>query len=460
MATILASKNRFIVQLAIAGKRRSISLGRMPRHDAKVMASHIDHLAVCQDLKSAPHASTVRWLAGIGDRLHVKLSRLGLSSPRWVPQPHRLGAYFDAYIKKRTDLAPASISNLRQVKASAVEYFRGDRELSSITRGDVKDWRRHLSDKLAEATVAMHVKKMRQVYADACDRNIIAENPFKAVMAGSQSNESRDRYIPTAWIAGAIGKCPDREWRLVFALSRFAGLRVPSEIKALRWTDVDFDSMRMLVTSQKTKRYKGKGTRVVPISPELMPHLLEAHESAPAGSVYVLEKLRGPNLATTAMKIVRRAGYEPWPKFWHNLRASCETDWASILPIHAACAMIGNSAAVAVKHYLRITEAHFEIISGSRAAKALHGSGTVIQTSGERQGENQRQKENFGDGQYPQGGSHLDRVVTKNLHGAHRALQKALHSAQGRLANQRRRMIRNLSLALTDAKSRARERRR
>ena len=51
---------------------------------------------------------------------------------------------------------------------------------------------------------------------------------------------------------------------LVVALARYGGLRCPSEIALLKWSDIHWDAERMTVTSPKTKRY-GKATRVVPI---------------------------------------------------------------------------------------------------------------------------------------------------------------------------------------------------
>ena len=37
------------------------------------------------------------------------------------------------------------------------------------------------------------------------------------------------------------------------------------------------------------------------------------------------------NLRTTFMKLIARAGYEPWPRLFHNMRASCATDWGDCL---------------------------------------------------------------------------------------------------------------------------------
>jgi hypothetical protein len=59
------------------------------------------------------------------------------------------------------------------------------------------------------------------------------------------------------------------------------------------------------------------------------------------------------------LKIIARAGLEPWEKLFQNLRATRETELAEIYPMHVVCAWIGNSPAVAAKHYLQVTDAHF-----------------------------------------------------------------------------------------------------
>ena len=157
--------------------------------------------------------------------------------------------------------------------------------------------------------------------------------------------------------------CPDAEWRLLFALSRFGGLRCPSEHLALTWSDVDWERDRFRVTSPKTEHHEGKGGRWVPIFPELRPYLEEAFELATEGAVFVINRYRdrNSNLRTQLNRIIRRAGLEPWPKLFHNLRASRETELAETFPVHVVCAWIGNTERIAAKHYLQVTEDHFAL---------------------------------------------------------------------------------------------------
>ena len=126
----------------------------------------------------------------------------------------------------------------------------------------------------------------------------------------------------------------------------------------------------MRITCIKTSRYDGRAYRWVPILPEVRPFLDEVDAAAPEGAVYVLERLRqrgsmktgywgSVNLRTQFEKIIRRAGFEPWVKLWHNLRASAQTDLAGRFPLHVVCAWLGNSKAIAADHYLQVTEADF-----------------------------------------------------------------------------------------------------
>lgn len=67
----------------------------------------------------------------------------------------------------------------------------------------------------------------------------------------------------------------------------------------------------------------------------------------------------GANMRTTFAKIVRRAGVEPWPRLWHSLRASCESDQAQSFPLATVTKWLGNTPSVALRHYIDPTEAAF-----------------------------------------------------------------------------------------------------
>jgi integrase len=162
-----------------------------------------------------------------------------------------------------------------------------------------------------------------------------------------------------------LNACPNAQWRLLFALSRYGGLRCPSEHLALTWADIDWERNRMTVRSPKKEHHEGKESRVVPIFPELLPHLEAAYDEAEEGVTHVItigniRRDRYANPRSTMQKIVKRAGLKVWPKLFHNLRASRETELAAEFPMHVVCEWIGNSPKVAHEHYLRVTDADYE----------------------------------------------------------------------------------------------------
>ncbi len=220
-----------------------------------------------------------------------------------------------------------------------------------------------MNEKLAEATIANRIVACRQFFKVAVRRKLIPANPFTDVRTGSQKNPARLRFIDRETIARVMEACPTLEWRLIVALSRFGGLRCPTETLALRWSDIDWTvgNERIIVPSVKGEKH-GKGYRPMPMFPELKPLLQAAWEAAPEGAVFVCPTYRDNlhvNLRTQFLRILRRAGVTPWPRLFHNLRASRETELADKFPLHVVTGWLGNTPDVAAGHYLQTTHEHF-----------------------------------------------------------------------------------------------------
>ena len=101
--------------------------------------------------------------------------------------------------------------------------------------------------------------------------------------------------------------------------------------------------------------------------PELQPLLLAAFEAAEPGDEYVVSMARDPrvNLRTQFLRIIRRAGIKPWPRLFHNLRASFATELVERFPGHVVAAWAGHSVEIAERHYLQVRDAHFALASGA-----------------------------------------------------------------------------------------------
>jgi len=173
-------------------------------------------------------------------------------------------------------------------------------------------------------------------------------------------NPGRFYFVTRDEAEKVLEASPDAQWRLLFALSRFGGFRCPSEHLGLRWGDVDWERGRIHVQSPKTEHHAGGESRIVPLFPELRPYLEECFELAEPGTEYVITRYRDTNvnLRTPLLRIIKKAGLKPWPKLFQNLRSTRQTELEEQFPSHVVCAWIGNSQAVAAKHYLQVTEEH------------------------------------------------------------------------------------------------------
>ena len=349
-------------------ERKAIRLGKCPERTADAIRIRVEDLLNATIHGQAVSRETAAWVAGIGDKLHDRLARAGLVEPHEAANASKLGAFIEGYIKGRVDAKPRTIINLNRAKKALVDYFKADKPLAKITAGDADAFRLHLLGKnLAENTVRRICGRARQFFRAAIRRDLLHRNPFDGIKCAVGANGDRVRYVSREDAGKVLAACPNAEWRLIFALSRYAGLRCPSEHLALRWGDVDWEHNRMTVRSPKTEHHEGKASRVVPIFPELFPYLRECFELAEPGTEHVITRYRSgnANLRTQLERIIRKAGLEPWPKLFHNLRATRETELAESFPLHVVCAWIGNSQPIAAKHYLQVTDDHFLKATGT-----------------------------------------------------------------------------------------------
>jgi hypothetical protein len=150
--------------------------------------------------------------------------------------------------------------NLEVCKARLVEFFGKDKNLRDITAGDADAFLVSLKGQYAEATIGRTIRRAQQFFRNARRKKIIAENPFQDVKAPAQTNEARKAFVARQTVSAVLEACPDAEWRLIVALSRYGALRCPSEHLVLQWADVDWERDRFRVDSPKT------GERWVPSS--------------------------------------------------------------------------------------------------------------------------------------------------------------------------------------------------
>jgi integrase len=80
--------------------------------------------------------------------------------------------------------------------------------------------------------------------AEAVDDRLLESSPFANVKAGSDIGGQK-HHVDVGSSKRILEACPDVQWRCVFALARWGGLRRDSEIQRLKWTEIDWAAERL-----------------------------------------------------------------------------------------------------------------------------------------------------------------------------------------------------------------------
>jgi integrase len=354
-----------------SGTRRQIHLAGVNQRTAENIARHVGVLNAARIANDANiDRGTALWLSGCGESLHAKLAAVGLVEER---EAGTLGGFLEAYLKDRPDAKNSTRLKWRSAVVHLEAHFGSGRDLRKISKGDADAFRASLYRKgHAENTVRRYCGIAKQFFRAAQRRRLIDENPFSDQVAAVKGNAAKFHFVTKADAAKILRACPDVQWRMIFALARFGGLRCPSEILALNWEDISWNENRFTARSPKTEHHQGKECRVIPLFPELRVELNAGFEEAVAardaaggrgavsGPVITRYRDSTQNLRTTFLKILKRAGLKPWPKLMQNLRSTRETELAESFPLQAVTAWMGNSLSVAARHYLQVRDEHFE----------------------------------------------------------------------------------------------------
>lgn len=366
------------------GKEKKLALKIRDEKRARQAVQHVEELVEAERSDSRAARTTVAWVEKQEIGLQRRLEKAGLIKLQGDTQSNvaTVGQLLDGYAKLRSDVKQSTATFYGHTIRNLKEFFGAEAPLAKIRPGDADEFKLWLladekeeierkgrtlkGQGLATGTANRRCTLAGQFFRAADRKGLIKGNPFAGVGGMVKSNKSRMRYISTEDSAAVLDACPDAEWRLIFALSRFGGLRTPSEQDALRWEDVNWAQNRILVHSPKTEHHEGGESRFVPIFPELRPHLERAWEDAEPGAKYVLAKYRGrKNLRTRFQKIIKRAGRTPWPKLFQNLRSTRQTELINQgFSIHLVCAWLGNKTAVALEHYAQVTDEDFAKAAG------------------------------------------------------------------------------------------------
>ena len=195
--------------------------------------------------------------------------------------------------------------------------------------------------------------------------------------------------VPEETIKRVLAIC-NPDWKVIVGLSRYGGLRTPSETLSIKWSDVDWENSRLSIPEPKVEHHEGRGVRQCPLFPELRTILEEARKLASMDSEYIVDKpayraaantgtgWKNANLRTQFIKILKKADVSPWKRLFHSMRASRQTELERQFPLHVVCAWLGNSPKVAQRSYLLVTEEDFRMAASATPNHAKIGQGNEV----------------------------------------------------------------------------------
>lgn len=353
MATLFQQNNRNVIQLSVAGVRKTFSLGTISAASARKILGHIEQAEDELNLLGRLSAETLAWMRDTPLAMRRKFASAGL-----IPREQQ---------SLTVSVSLSKFEESKAVKASTLTFYgHAIRNLkdcygeNSPAAGvqDGQQFVRYLTEQgLAKPTRDRRIVAARTIWNWLIAQGYAEKNPFKGIEVGSQRNDARKFHVKASIIRRVIDNTADPNMKIVIALARFAGLRCPSEIHLLRWRDIDWNTNRMYVRSPKTEHHEGGAVREVPIFSALLPYLRDAYDSAPVGAEYVIGDLvdvTGNALTSRLEKILRRLDIPRWARLWQNLRASCETDLLDDFVGHAVAAWMGHSELIQQKHYATV----------------------------------------------------------------------------------------------------------
>jgi len=352
----------------LTGAQRKIRLTGLSKKDAESFASRFRELLSSVKAGLVPSPVILEWASRLDFKFQKALQKYSLVSAKPVVQL-TLREAREKYLELKVGKKPATRRNILTASERLFKILGHETLVSSLTKGHCEKAVATLQTTHAQGSVSQSIKKTKAILGHLVDLEIIAKSPMAHLRPGSDAGDPDLLFFVTREMTERVlAACPDAEWRLIFGLARYGGIRVPSELVPLTWADVRWDEHKIQIRSSKTEHHLGKKSRWIPIFPELRPLLKEAFDQAADKRGPVQLRFRDPeddNPRTEMCRIIESAGMAPWPKPFTNLRATRDTELRRAgVPDYKVDAWLGHSLKIAQKHYLQLIEDDFKIAAG------------------------------------------------------------------------------------------------
>lgn len=289
----------------------------------------------------------------------------------------------------RRDLAKTTLDSKQQVVAGFVGWMqktnRHASEMRHVTRDQVEEYLNYLRGELSSATYNNRLCILREVFRVLQKKARCPENPFEGFQLRADDSHSR-REFTIEELARIIEQASREgfEWRLLFAIALYTGMRLGDCAKLL-WSEVDIVRSIIQKIPEKTKKYRKGRPVTIPIHKILAEILVQIPIQERNG--YVLPSI-GPIAAeghrgmmkihykigrifknagiVSSIKIEGRKHKTPDASF-HSFRHTFVSLSANAgVPLHIVQAIVGHESTSMTRHYY-----HENIEALQRAVEAI-----------------------------------------------------------------------------------------
>ena len=345
------------IQWCEDGRRHSIYLGglKYSKKTAETCQECIDALLYYKrNGIITPDRKVEDWLQSAPAHLRSKLAAAGLYA---IPETKTWQEIWSLFLEDRKDFKPSTLGSYRSCQKNFYKTFSPADCISELTSKDLLDWKLLLGTEHNLGGVEGHLKVINTILQWAIKCGWLTTNPMKNVPRKRVFNREHHRFISMTEYAKLLDACPNQEWRTIIALARIGGLRCPSEIQHMRWSDINWAESQFLVRSSKTERHDWHRERTVPLFDGLREELQRLFDLVkPNDNDFVIQHQGGNwHLCYKFKRIAVAAGLGNITYPFTNMRRSrCNEVLEAFGDIRESVIM-GHSLRVMKNHYLMLS---------------------------------------------------------------------------------------------------------
>ena len=362
MASLLknvAGRDGLEIRIHANGERYVVWIGKLTVRQQREYERHVQCIVDSFKVGASAEPESLKWFDSVPERIRDKFVSWGMLPAvqrRTVTTEQRtVEGWTQLYIDELNGVWRTK-NNYLQARTWLLKSVDGTRDIGTVTQGELKRWQAGMTT-LAMSSRNKHTQRVKTMFAGAVEDGILSSSPaniLKEEKSKKRIDRSRQQFVDATTTATVLKKLPDTNWRLLFCLMRFQGLR-RHEVFAIDWNNIDWETNELTVPAE-TKT----GWRSMPIFAETLPYLQDAHYLADAGDKVIRWTGSQESLTELLKRHVVDACGKCWPKACQQLRSTRRTELDALFPSYVVNEWLGHDSKTAERHYQQVTPDHLK----------------------------------------------------------------------------------------------------